>query len=265
MDNNQVGNSSTPNKESNTRLKSMEFKRGSDLYKSRNSEKDTSSIKDRVVYRFKVILLGEVAVGKTSILSRFVEDRFTQEYKCNVGVEFKVKSIFLDEKTGADLQIWDTCGEERYRTLTRQYYRDACGVILIFDLTNKNSFDKLSTWLEDISDNGPKETNILIIGNKSDLVDERRVNFNEAYNFASKNNIQYIEVSAKTGNNVGLLFENLTKIMVKKEQASEKKTKNEDKDRGTVDRSHVVTNRNITFDKKSIDQNINNTKKGCCK
>jgi small GTP-binding protein len=266
MENNQIVNNSTPNKEPNSRLKSIEYKRGSDLYKSRNSEKDTNLIKDRVVYRFKVILLGEVAVGKTSILSRFVEDRFTQEYKCNVGVEFKVKSIFLDEKIGADLQIWDTCGEERFRGITRQYYRDAYGVILIFDLTNKNSFDKLSSWLADIQENGPKETNILIIGNKSDLLEERKVNFNDAYNFASKNNIQYIEVSAKTGNNVGLLFENLTKTMVKKEQASEKKTKNEDKERGTVDRSHVVTNRNITFDNKSINKNMDsNNTKGCCK
>jgi Ras-related protein Rab-1A len=82
---------------------------------------------DRVIYRFKVILLGDIAVGKTSILSRFIDEKYTNEYKCNVGVEFKVKSIYLDEKTGADLQIWDTCGEERFRSLTRQYYRNSSG------------------------------------------------------------------------------------------------------------------------------------------
>ena len=106
--------------------KTVEFRR-SELNDSRFSEKFENSIMDRVVYRFKVILLGDIAVGKTSILSRFVDDKFTNEYKCNVGVEYKVKSLFLDETTGADLQIWDTCGEERFRTLTRQYYRDTYG------------------------------------------------------------------------------------------------------------------------------------------
>ena len=99
--------------------KTVEFRR-SELNDSRYTERE-SSIIDRQVYRFKVILLGDIAVGKTSFLSRFVEEKFTAEYKCNVGVEFKVKSLFLDESTGADLQIWDTCGEERFRTITRQY------------------------------------------------------------------------------------------------------------------------------------------------
>jgi GTPase SAR1 family protein len=90
-----------------------------------------SSIQERVVYRFKVILLGDIAVGKSSILSRFVEDKYTNEYRCNVGVEFKVKSLFLDDRRGADLQIWDTVGEERFRTITRQYYRDSKGKIIL--------------------------------------------------------------------------------------------------------------------------------------
>jgi GTPase SAR1 family protein len=110
--------------------KSIETRR-SELNESRFTEKGDLSIMDRVVYRFKVILLGDIAVGKTSILSRFVEEKFSSEYKCNVGVEFKVKSLFIDESTGADLQIWDTCGEERFRTITRQYYRDAYGINLI--------------------------------------------------------------------------------------------------------------------------------------
>jgi small GTP-binding protein len=239
--------------------KTVEFRR-SELNDSRYTERD-NSIMDRQVYRFKVILLGDIAVGKTSILSRFVEEKFTAEYKCNVGVEFKVKSLFLDESTGADLQIWDTCGEERFRTITRQYYRDTHGVILIFDLTNRNSFEKLSSWLEDIGEYGPKETSTIIIGNKSDLIEERKVLFNEAYNFASRNNVQYIEVSAKTGNNVGLLFENLTKSMVKREQENENKRKK----KGKIDKSHVTANKSITLDntmKLEAQQTSNN---GCCK
>jgi GTPase SAR1 family protein len=106
--------------------KTVEFRR-SEMNESRFTERGDSVLFDRIVYRFKVILLGDIAVGKTSILSRFVEDKYTSEYRCNVGVEFKVKSLFLDENTGADLQIWDTCGEERFRTITRQYYRDSSG------------------------------------------------------------------------------------------------------------------------------------------
>jgi GTPase SAR1 family protein len=87
-----------------------------------------SSALERVIYRYKVILLGDIAVGKTALLSRFVDDKYTNEYKCNVGVEFKLKSLNIESNKGADLQIWDTVGEERFRTLTRQYYRDSKGI-----------------------------------------------------------------------------------------------------------------------------------------
>ena len=86
--------------------------------------------KDRIVHRFKVILLGDVAVGKSSLLSRLVENKYSTEYRCNVGVEYKVKSLEVDDNTTADLQIWDTAGEERYRTITRQYYRNTNGIII---------------------------------------------------------------------------------------------------------------------------------------
>lgn len=249
-----------------TGKKTVEFRR-SELSESRYTmDNNNSTIMDRIVYRFKVILLGDIAVGKTSILSRFVEDKFTSEYKCNVGVEFKVKSLFLDETTGADLQIWDTCGEERFRTITRQYYRDTSGVILIFDLTNRNSFEKLASWIEDIGEYGPREVNTIIIGNKADLDDERKTSFNEAYNFANKNNLQYLEVSAKTGNNVGILFENLTKVMVRREQDNDKKRKK----KGKIDKSHVTANKSITLDNKGmkLDGSYNNEKEEggkCCK
>jgi small GTP-binding protein len=95
-----------------------------------SSYRDSSTtIIDRVIYRFKVILLGDIAVGKTALLSRFVEDKYTDDYKCSVSVEFRVKSLYLDERKGADLQIWDTVGDEKYRTITRQYYRESKGKI----------------------------------------------------------------------------------------------------------------------------------------
>ena len=109
--------------------KTLEKKNSIDINKSRLSERINNSMMDRTIYRFKVILLGDIAVGKTSVLTRYVEDCYSTEYKCSVGVEFRVKSLFVDEKTGADLQIWDTSGEEKYRVITRQYYRDKNGTL----------------------------------------------------------------------------------------------------------------------------------------
>ncbi len=92
--------------------------------------KDTTSsnlVSDRMVYRFKIILLGDVAVGKTAIMTRFCSNKIDSNHICSVGVEYKIKSILLDDKTAADLQIWDTCGQEKYKTITRNYYRDSNG------------------------------------------------------------------------------------------------------------------------------------------
>lgn len=111
----------------NFKKANVKYKTSMDFDRSRLSEKNNSTILDRTIYRFKLILLGDIAVGKTSILTRYVEDSYSNEYKCNVGVEFRVKSLFIDENTGADLQIWDTSGEEKYRVITRQYYRDKNG------------------------------------------------------------------------------------------------------------------------------------------
>jgi small GTP-binding protein len=173
-------------------------------------------------YHFKLILLGDIAVGKSSILSRYTDDKYSVEYHCNVGVEFKVKSLFLDEKTGADLQIWDTCGEERFRSITRQYYRDSSGILLIYDITNRASFLKLETWMQDILSYGPKETTIYLVGNKIDIENERETSFQEASDFAQKYQINYIEVSAKMGIKVTQLFENITKTMVRKDIEKER-------------------------------------------
>ena len=116
-----------------SQTKSIE-QRKSEVNESRFSERDRNLSFDRVIYRFKVILIGDIAVGKTSILSRFVDEKYTSEYRCNVGVEFKVKSLYLDEKTGADLQIWDTCGQEIYRSLITNFYRNSSLAMMVYSI-----------------------------------------------------------------------------------------------------------------------------------
>ena len=113
-------------------------------------ESENNDLK-KEIFNFKIILLGDIAVGKTSILSRFCTNTYSSDYKCSIGVEFKVKSLNVDQSTIADLKIWDTCGDERYRAVTRQYYKESKGVILVFDLTNKESFKKLDFWIEDVT------------------------------------------------------------------------------------------------------------------
>ena len=165
-------------------------------------------------HQFKLIMLGDVAVGKTSIVTRFVDNEFKSTYHCTVGVEYKVKSLKLDPYTHVNLKIWDTCGEEKYRTITRQYYRNSNGVVLVFDLTNKNSFDKLSGWLNDIKEYGPNDICIILVGNKSDVQDRKLSLFEEGKKLAMNYKMPYIEVSAKTGTNVLSMFENITKKMI---------------------------------------------------
>jgi len=249
---------SSPSNNRGSKTKSVEYRK-SEISESRYTDiKDKVIPFDRIVNRFKVILLGDIAVGKTSILSRFVDDKYSSEYRCNVGVEFKVKSLYLDEKTGADLQIWDTCGEERFRTITRQYYRDSSGIILVFDVTNRNSFERMTSWINDITEYGPTGTQIILVGNKIDLDDDRVISSHEALNFANKNNILYIEVSAKTSYNVIYLFEVLSKTMVQKEFEFENKRKK----KGKIDKSHVVSNTNIALGQ--YDLNKSKNKNRCC-
>lgn len=178
---------------------------------------------NKLSFEFKVILIGDVYVGKTSILSRFTENKYVKDYKCSVGTEFKVKSINVDENTIANLKVWDTCGDEKFRSVTRQYYRDIDGVILVYDLTKRETFDSLTDWINDISDNSPKNATIFIIGNKSDLRNDRKVQTSEGVAFAKEKGLDYLEVSAKTGNNIYLLFEKLSDVLVKKIKEKEER------------------------------------------
>jgi Ras-related protein Rab-11A len=193
---------------------------------SKYSQKKKEESILRTTYKFKVILLGESSVGKTSILHRFIGQKFAESYRCTVGVEFKIKSILLDPYTSAELKIWDTCGEEKFQSVTRQYYNDTNGIILLYDLSDKNTFNSLNKWLKEIRNYAPKNTVIIIVGNKVDL--ERKVSHDDAITFANNENISYLEVSAKNGINIELIFEKLCKEMViKKKEIIEENNESE--------------------------------------
>lgn len=168
--------------------------------KTRNSGKNRIDI--------KVILLGDVSVGKTSILGRYINNSFNDEYKCTIQVEHKTKIIDIDSNTSVKMTIWDTAGQEKFRSLTRQYYRVAQGAIIVFDLTKKETFLYIQKWIKELNNNGNANIPILIVGNKSDLSTERVVPIDEIKKKIG-NKYLYYDVSAKNGNNISLTFDKI--------------------------------------------------------
>ena len=168
------------------------------------------------VYNYKIILLGDCGVGKTSILRRYIHNSFTMSNNSTVATEFEEKNIEVDQDSVACLKIWDTMGEERYSILVKNYYKDSHGVIIVFDLCNRSSFENIKNILKDVNDNAPKDVIIFIVGNKLDLSEDRKVKDDEVKKLF--NDIGYYEVSAKNGNNISLLFEQLTYKIIDKQK-----------------------------------------------
>jgi small GTP-binding protein len=177
-----------------------------DLNSSNFDEK--MDIEESKALDFSVILVGDSNVGKTSILKKFINGTFANKLTCTINVEFSAKNLKIDKNLYAKLVIFDTAGQEKYRSLTRQYYNKANGIILVFDLTNENSFTKLNYWIKEINDNAGN-VEVFLVGNKSDLED-RKISKLKAENFAKEKNLRYIETSAKEGTNILLLFEELS-------------------------------------------------------
>ena len=169
----------------------------------------------QTIYQLRIILIGDSNVGKTSLVNRFMGYDFESNYKCTISADFKIKSISISSEMGAELTVWDTCGQERFRSMTRQYFKDAQGIILVYDVSNLESFNNLSVWLKEIKNNSNKDPEIVLVGNKIDLED-RKVTKENGMRFAEKNNLMYVETSSKEGINVDSPFEKLAGSLVKK-------------------------------------------------
>lgn len=152
-------------------------------------------------FLFKLLLIGDSGVGKSCLLLRFADDLYSESYISTIGVDFKIRTIQLDDKI-IKLQIWDTAGQERFRTITSSYYRGAHGIIVVYDCTDADSFSSLKNWLEEIDRYACPNVSKLVVGNKSDLTSKRVVEFDTANNFAESHGIPFIETSAKDNVNV---------------------------------------------------------------
>lgn len=159
-------------------------------------------------FLYKVVLIGDSSVGKSNLLSRFSKDEFNPDSKATIGVEFATKTVVINEKK-VKAQIWDTAGQERYRAITAAYYRGAAGALVVYDITNSDSYENVSKWLKEMRENADSNIVIALVGNKSDLSHARAVPTEEAQNFATEHNLLFTETSALTADNVDHTFNQL--------------------------------------------------------
>lgn len=187
----------------------------------------------RYQHLFKVIVVGAGKVGKTSLTIRFAEDRFRESYLPTLGVDFMTKNLTVNEAK-VKLQLWDTGGQEFVMSLLPFYFSGAAGGVLVYDITNRNSFNSLDYWLKQIRQNAG-EVPVVLAGNKVDIADQRKVSTEEAQAFAADKKLLYLETSAKTGISVPDLFEGIVKVIVDREakkraSKSKKEEKEEEKE-----------------------------------
>lgn len=166
-------------------------------------------------YMFKILIIGNSSVGKTSFLFRYADDSFTSAFVSTVGIDFKVKTVIRREKR-MKLQIWDTAGQERYRTITTAYYRGAMGFILMYDVTNEESFNSVQDWVTQIKTYSWDNAQVILVGNKSDMESERVVTYDRGKQLADQLGLEFFETSAKENINVKSVFERLVDIICDK-------------------------------------------------
>eukprot|EP00616_Rhizochromulina_sp_CCMP1243_P010003 CAMPEP_0118998332 /NCGR_PEP_ID=MMETSP1173-20130426/63020_1 /TAXON_ID=1034831 /ORGANISM="Rhizochromulina marina cf, Strain CCMP1243" /LENGTH=211 /DNA_ID=CAMNT_0006949823 /DNA_START=35 /DNA_END=670 /DNA_ORIENTATION=+ len=156
-------------------------------------------------YLFKYIIIGDTGVGKSCLLLQFTDKRFQPVHDLTIGVEFGARMVNIDNRQ-IKLQIWDTAGQESFRSITRSYYRGAAGALLVYDISRRDTFNHLTRWLEEAKQNSNPNMVIMLIGNKSDLDHRRQVTYKEGEQFAEQNGLVFLETSAKTAANVEQAF-----------------------------------------------------------
>ena len=165
-------------------------------------------------YLFKVLLIGNSSVGKSSLLLRFVDNQWNDLFVPTIGVDFKIRTMEIDNKN-VKLQIWDTAGQERFKNITASYYRGAHGIFVVYDISDMESFKNINNWLIEIEKNANKNVYKILVGNKCDLEDKRTVSYQQGKELAETYGMQFIETSAKSNTNVDEAFHLLGKEVMK--------------------------------------------------
>jgi small GTP-binding protein len=164
---------------------------------------------ERYDFFFKIVLIGDSGVGKSNIVFRFTKNEFNKDSKSTIGVEFSTKTVQIEDNRLVKAQIWDTAGQERYRSIATSYYRGAVGALLCYDITNRESFDHVPTWLKEVEENADKECLIMLVGNKMDLEDQRQVLVRDGRSYARQNGLAFIETYALDATGVETAFQRI--------------------------------------------------------
>ena len=197
-------------------------------------------------YLFKYLIIGNSGVGKSCLLIRFTDDKFEEGYVTTIGVDFKIKTLEIEGKS-VKLQIWDTAGQERFRNIVSTYYKGGHGIMMVYDITDLESFRYLDSWLKEIEKNASKNVYKILIGNKNDMEKERKVSFEKGMEFADLHGMKFFETSAKENKNVEEAFKEMTKDIINSLKKVNEKTN---------------SNSNFVIEKKK-GKDLNK-KRGCC-
>ena len=237
------------NQEGNNNINEIE-----DIDKNQNNIEIIPTTKKVKLQEYKIVVLGDFGVGKSSLIYRYLNNKFKKNIEeHDIKPENNIQIIQIDENTKIKLNIWDTAGQEKSGKIIKQYYRDCYGALIVFDLTNKQSFENLKNWIKELKENSPKDIVYCFGGNKSDLIDERNVNYEEIKEFLQDD--LYYEISSKTGNNISLAFEQLAYNIIEKQ--------NEEK--GNPDKVIRGTEGRKTMDlKDAYNEKDLKVKKNCC-
>ena len=213
-------------------------------------------------YLLKFIIIGDSAVGKTNIFSKFKEDKFDEFSQPSIGAQFLSKNISIDNNTFR-LQVWDTAGQENFRSMTKTYYKNSACAFIVYDITEKESFQHLEYWLKECKAETPETLVLVLIGNKSDLAEKREVKYEDGLNFAKSNNMLFFEASEKNGENIEEIFKKSTECI--NNNIKEGKYNLEDDACGI---KMCITLKNVdieSFDIESKEDKKLTNKKKCCK
>ena len=181
---------------------------------------------DEEIPLYKILLLGDSTVGKTCFLLRFMEDSFIDLHMATIGLDYKLKTMILEEQKIVKVQIWDTAGQDKFRAITRNYYKGASGIILIFDVTNIKSFENIKKWINEIKEEISENVSIVLIGNKNDNVKERKITKEQGEKIANEIGTKFFETSAKTGEGINESVFYLVKIIYENDPEIKKKGQN---------------------------------------
>ncbi len=184
-------------------------------------------VNEKEDYTFKYIIIGNAAVGKSNISYRFTKGKFSEKYQATIGMEFTYKNVKIGEKIYR-IQIWDTAGQECFKSVSRGYYKSSVCALVVYDITNRKSFDNVIEWIEECKNNGPQTVTMVLVGNKSDLKEMRNISYEEGEELANRFNMMFFETSALNGDNIDKLFNDTAETIVKKMENNYYDLSNED-------------------------------------